>query len=90
MKVSYRELVRSVDWDGRRRSLMGAGEVDVLPETPGQEYTKIHIYVLPVACWVPMVFGVGARKGAALGVVGAVGKAQPHLCGWTCWAGADV
>ena len=72
------------------RSLLWAVEVNVLPEALGQEQTKIHIYVLPVTCWVPVVFGVGARRDAALGVVRAVGKAQPHLCGRTCSAGADV
>lgn len=81
----------SMDWDGRSPvgPCSGGGEANVLPETLGQEHTKMHIYVLPVVCWVPVVFGVGARRGAALGVVGVVGKAQPHLCGRTCWAGAD-
>jgi len=82
----------SMDCDGRSQvpARVGVGEVNVLPETLGQEHTKIHISVLPVVCWVPVVFGVGARRGAARGVLEAVGNAQPHLCGWTCWAGADV
>lgn len=63
------------------RALLGGCEVNVLPETLGQEHAKIHVYVLPVVCWVPVVFGERARRGAALGGIEAVGKAQPHLCG---------
>lgn len=63
------------------RALLGGCEVNVLPETLGQEHAKIHVYVLPVMCWVPLVFGERARRGAALGVAEAVGRAQPHLCG---------
>lgn len=58
------------------QSLRGGGEVNVFPGTLGQENTKIHACLPPAMCWAPVVFGVDARGGAALAVVGAVGKAQ--------------
>lgn len=59
MKVACGGLVREVlsglGW--QEPGAFWGGEADVLPETLGQEHTKVHIDVLAVMCWVPMVFG---------------------------------
>lgn len=60
-------------------SVEGDGKEPAPPRT--EEHAKVHIYVLPVVCWVPLEFGVGARRGAALGAVGWWGGLSPVSVG---------
>lgn len=92
MKVACGGLVRQVfsglGW--QEPGSFWGGEADVLPETLGQEHTKVHINVLPVVLGSHGVWG-WCKKGVQLWVLwGYSVEGSATSMGSTCWAGADV